>query len=192
MWAPLYQVFFLVFILFGYSIIEFLLQYHFHPKTTNKDNFLITRDYLLAFACGILELLIESIWFPIKNSPHNPLFIIGLIMIFVGLFVRFSAILHAGKSFDHRIQYVKDPEHKLITDGIYKYIRHPGYFGFLVFAVGTQVYYSNPICIIGFYIVLFKFFKNRIEDEEAALCRMFPGEYQQYRAKTKTWIPGIY
>ena len=186
--AVFLQILFLIVVLFLYSVAEYLLQKHFHPETTNRDNFLITKDYVLAFSFGILELIIESIWFPIKNTPTNPFFIIGLVMIFVGLTMRFSAILHAGKSFDHRIQYRKKADHKLITDGIYKYVRHPSYLGFLIFAVGTQVFYSNPISIVGFYIVLYKFFKARIEEEERALCRIFPGDYEKYRAKTRTWM----
>ena len=184
----LIQIIVLVVILALYSVTEYLIQKHFHPKTTNRSNFLITPEYLFAFSLGIIELIIESIWFPIKNSPKNPLFTIGLIMIAIGLTIRFSAILHAGKNFNHTIQFRRTSDHVLVTDGIYKYIRHPSYLGFLIFAVGTQVFYSNPICIIGFYVKLYTWFKARIRVEEDALCRMFPGEYQQYRAKTRTWM----
>ena len=184
----IFQIIFLITVLTLYSIAEYFLQKHFHPESTNRNNFLITKGYLLAFTCGIIELIIESIWFPIKNTPKNPFFIIGLIMIVIGLTIRFSAILHAGTSFNHRIQYRPSRDHKLITDGIYKYIRHPSYFGFLVFACGTQIFYSNPICVVGFYIVLYRFFKNRIIEEEKALCNIFPGDYQRYRSKTPTWM----
>ena len=184
----IFQIIFLIIILALYSVTEYLIQKHFHPDTTNRDNFLITKEYLFAFSLGIIELVIESIWFPIKNSPSNPLFFIGLIMIAIGLTIRFSAILHAGKSFNHTIQFSRSSDHKLITDGIYKYIRHPSYLGFLIFAVGTQVFFSNPICIIGFYVKLYTWFRDRIYVEETALCRMFPGEYQKYRDKTPTWM----
>ena len=186
--AIIFQIIFLILLLTLYSVAEYLIQKHFHPDTTDRSSFLITRDYLIAFSAGIVELIIESIWFPIKNDALNILIYVGLFMMISGLVIRFSAILHAGKSFNHKIQFTKTEDHKLITDGIYKYIRHPSYLGFLVFAVGTQVFYSNPICIVGFYIKLYKFFKDRIKCEENALCRMFPGEYNEYRKKTPTWM----
>ncbi len=35
-----------------------------------------------------------------------------------------------------------------------RYIRHPGYLGWLVWAVGTQILLANPICTIAFAVVV--------------------------------------
>lgn len=184
----LFQIIFLIVVLTFYSILEYALQKHFHPKTTDKSSFLITTDYVIAFSIGIIELVIESHWFPFKNSYKNPFLYIGLVMIAVGLIIRFAAIVHAGSNFNHRIQFKKTDDHKLVTDGIYRYIRHPSYLGFLIFACGTQVFFSNPISTLGFYIKLYSWFDARIQIEERALCGMFPGAYEAYRAKTRTWM----
>lgn len=177
----------LIVILTAYSIAEYLLQKHFHPDTTDRSSFLITPEYAIAFGSGIVEFLIERYFFPYKSSNSNIFIYIGFVCIVVGLTIRFSAILHAGKSFTHRIAFSKKPEHKLVTDGIYRYIRHPSYLGFLIFAVGSQVYLTNPICVIGFYIKLYSFFSQRIRIEEEYLIKMFP-DYVDYRAKTPTWM----
>ncbi|KIH50792.1 isoprenylcysteine carboxyl methyltransferase family protein [Ancylostoma duodenale] len=38
-------------------------------------------------------------------------------------------MLHAGSGFTHRLALSKRPDHRLVTTGIYAYLRHPGYTG---------------------------------------------------------------
>ncbi|KAK8881590.1 hypothetical protein M9Y10_004334 [Tritrichomonas musculus] len=186
-----FQLLSLIFILIFYSVAEYLIQKHFHPKTTKFSSFLLTRDYLIAYTIGFTEYLIERYFFPSKSDPHSIIIYIGLLMEFIGLYIRFSAILHAGKSFNHIIQTNKSPEHKLVTDGIYKYFRHPSYFGFFLFAVGTQVMLKNIFSVIGFIVVLWRFFDSRIRFEEQTLINMFGKDYIEYKKRTPTWIPFI-
>ena len=180
----------LFFLLIYYHVAEYVIHRMHHPKDTTTGSFLITPEYLLAFSIGILEYFIERYFYPWKESLDF-VFWFGVVCVAVGLYIRFAAILTAGKSFTHIVQYTKRKDHKLITTGIYKYVRHPGYLGFFIFAVGTQIALKNPITICGFVAVLWRFFSDRIEDEEEALCRMFPNEYDEYRKKTPTYIPFI-
>lgn len=178
-------------VLVCYHVAEYLLAKHFHPKETKLSSFLITQEYLLAFSIGLNEYFIERMVWPIFKTDSSSIILwLGVSMIAVGLFIRFSAILTAGKSFNHVIQ---DDSHgnKLITHGVYKYIRHPGYFGFYVFAIGTQLMLKNIISTVGFIIVLWHFFSDRIYYEEMTLVRMYGNDYVQYRDKTPTWIPFV-
>ena len=176
-------------LLFFYHIAEYVIHKKHHPDDTDAGSFLITPEYLLAFSVGLVEYFIEAYFFPMKMNL-DALFWFGVLCVFVGLFIRFAAILTAGQSFTHQIQYEKRERHKLITNGIYKYVRHPGYLGFFIFAVGTQVALKNPITVVMFCIVLWRFFSERIKDEERALVRMFP-DYDEYRKHTPTYIPFI-
>jgi len=46
---------------------------------------------------------------------------------------------------------------------VYKrYLRHPSYTGFFYWGIGTQLLLMNPISLIGYAVVLFRFFKERI------------------------------
>jgi protein-S-isoprenylcysteine O-methyltransferase len=78
-----------------------------------------------------------------------------------------------------------------VTYGVYRYIRHPGYFGFFVFALGTQTMLQNPVTIVVFAVVLWRFFSERIRAEERGLISMFGREYELYRDRTPTWLPFI-
>ena len=91
----------------------------------------------------------------------------------MGQLARSLAMWHAKSNFTHKIAYYKRQDHVLITTGIFAYIRHPSYFGFFWWAVGTQLLLCNPICILGFLFVLHRFFKDRIEEEELLLIRFF-------------------
>jgi len=72
-----------------------------------------------------------------------------------------------------------------------RYLRHPSYTGFFYWGIGTQLLLMNPVSVIGYAIVLFRFFKSRIEYEEKFLIDFFGNEYIEYRKTSKVYIPGI-
>lgn len=45
------------------------------------------------------------------------------------------------------------------------FARHPSYLGFFYWALGTQIMLANPVSIVVFAVVLWRFFKYRIERE---------------------------
>ena len=187
-WIQLLSLFF---ILFFYHVAEYLIQKKNNPETTDYSSFLITYQYLAAYSLGVIEFLIECYFFPNKSALDSIIVWFGAFLVFVGLFIRFSAIIHGGRAFTHAIQTYRRNGHVLVQDGIYKYIRHPGYLGFFIFAVGTQIFLKNPISIIVFIIVLWKFFADRIPHEEYYLIKMFGDQYKEYRDRTPTYLPFI-
>ena len=50
---------------------------------------------------------------------------------------------------------------------------------------------GNTWCLVGFAIVLWRFFRFRIEKEEGFLVGFFGKEYVAYRARTAVGIPFI-
>ncbi len=68
----------------------------------------------------------------------------------------------AGTNFNHNIQVKKSKEHELVTDGIYAYLRHPSYFGFFWWGLGTQVVMGNVVSLAAYAGVLWVFFSRRI------------------------------
>jgi protein-S-isoprenylcysteine O-methyltransferase len=181
----------LLVILFFYHVSEYFIHKRLHPDKTDLTSFLITPEYLAAFSLGYIEYAIERYFLPFKSNSHSPFIWIGVFAIVVGLYLRFAAILTAGKAFTHLVEFEARDDHKLVTNGVYRYIRHPGYFGFFVFALGTQTMLQNPLTIVVFAVVLWRFFSRRIWREERALIEMFGQDYQTYRARTPTWIPFI-
>ena len=90
-------------------------------------------------------------------------------MLVVGQATRTLAMVQAGSNFNHFVQVRKKQGHELVTDGIYAWLRHPSYFGFWWWGLGTQMVLGNGICFVGYTVVLWGFFKRRIESEYWAL-----------------------
>lgn len=90
-------------------------------------------------------------------------------MVGLGQGTRTAAMVHAGSNFSHLVQSRKKAGHVLVTGGVYGWLRHPSYFGFFWWGLGTQVVLGNAVCLVGYAIVLWKFFESRIKSEMVLL-----------------------
>jgi len=147
----------------------------------------------MARNAAFLEFVIEHLLFPDMKSGSLVFWfsILCFIISFVGQVIRSLAMFTAAKSFTHLVVYEKAEDHVLVDYGIYKYIRHPSYFGWYMWAVFMQLGMLNPVCTVVYIVVIYRFFANRIPDEEAALLSFFGKAYKEYRDKTPTYLPGI-
>jgi protein-S-isoprenylcysteine O-methyltransferase len=148
-------------------------------------------EFTRAIVASFVEYFVEWLFFP--GLKGTWIMWLGMAITAAGQTLRTIAQFHARHNFTHKVQEAKREEHALVTDGPYQYIRHPGYLGWFWWAVGTQVLLFNPICIFGYAYAAWRFFKLRIEHEEAALSSptMFGDKYKEYRAKTPTYLPLI-
>lgn len=115
--------------------------------------------------------------------------LVGLFLVAAGQAVRTAAMAQCGASFNHVVQWQRDPRHRLVTTGIYGRLRHPAYFGFFWWAVGTQLALGNVVCLVAYLATLLPFFAKRIRREEEHLVRFFGDEYETYRKSVGTGIP---
>lgn len=100
-------------------------------------------------------------------------------------------MVKAGQSFNHIVQQKRGDTHVLVTDGIYALFRHPSYFGFFWWALGTQMVMGNAVCFWLYAGVLWRFFSGRVKVEEEYLVQFFGDGYREYRRRVGTKIPGI-
>ena len=76
-----------------------------------------------------------------------------------------------------------------MTHGVYSHFRHPAYTGWFYWCIGTQILLANPICLVAYTIVTFRFFLERIPHEERLLEHFFGDEYRMYRERSWLGIP---
>ena len=83
-------------------------------------------------------------------------------------------------------------DHKLVTTGVYRHLRHPMYTAFWLMAAAQALLLPNwlagPAGLVGFGFLFF----SRIGPEERLMEVAFGEEYRAYRARTKRIIPWIY
>jgi len=116
---------------------------------------------------------------------------LGLMIAILGQCLRSKAMHDAGKNFTHQVASECLPSHTLVTHGVYSWMRHPSYTGFLLLALGMQLLLSNVLCFCGYSFVLCKFFRERIVEEEESLSQFFGKDYETYRKATWSGFPRI-
>src|SRR6516162_10334066 len=83
------------------------------------------------------------------------------------------------------------PEHSLVTSGIYGVIRHPSYLGLLINSLGWSLSFRSGVGVL-LTAVLIPPLLVRIRAEEKLLRVQFGDEYDAYTAQTSRLIPRIY
>lgn len=80
---------------------------------------------------------------------------------------------------------------QLMTDGPYRFVRHPRYASFLLIGLGTPLAFAS---ILGwpFLLVLLIAIRHRIEREEPHLRKLFGPAYDAYASRTARLLPGVY
>ncbi|KAL0246342.1 hypothetical protein GEMRC1_007554 [Eukaryota sp. GEM-RC1] len=177
-------------IVFFFHISEFILSYIYHPKSTSWSSFLLSKPYLLAMTLALSEYSLYNYFSIPKDSFFFSLIsTFGFTVVVVSDFIRKLSIITAGRSFSHQIATKKSTEHTLITSGIYSFSRHPSYFGWFYWSIGTQILLANPLSFVVFCIASWKFFADRIPYEERFLIHIFGQRYIDYKHRVPTRIP---
>ncbi|XP_054654366.1 protein-S-isoprenylcysteine O-methyltransferase [Dunckerocampus dactyliophorus] len=175
---------------FHYS--EYLVTAIINPRSLSLDSFLLNHsvEYSLAAVSSWLEFTVEMLTFP-ELKKLNWLSVMGLLMVLCGDGLRKAAMLTAGSNFNHIVQNEKAFSHVLVTSGVYAFFRHPSYVGWFYWSIGTQVMLCNPICTLGYTIASWRFFRERIEEEEISLINFFAEDYVEYKKRVPTGLPFI-
>jgi protein-S-isoprenylcysteine O-methyltransferase len=182
-------------ILCAFHELEYLLTAAYRPDTLSFDNFLLNHSSAYHVAVAICWLEFWTEWL-LCSQPvwKRPGFVsaLGLGMTVGALSVRVLAMRTAASNFSHTIETSKRDDHRLVKHGVYRYLRHPAYFGFFWFSVGTQVLLLNPLSCAVYTYASWRFFAERIPLEERLLEDFFPDEeYARYRKRTIIGIPFI-
>jgi len=165
---------------------EYIWCANFHPSSLTFDSFLLNNSipYLFCMIAAVLEHMSEvRLCFMVQCC--------GAVLSIIGFTIRTMALWSAGHNFTHQLATYKTEDHHLLTCGIYSFMRHPGYAGWLAWVVGGQLLLGNPVCSIYFAIISWMFFSERINAEDATLLEFFGSEFEIYRRRTHSGIPGI-
>lgn len=107
------------------------------------------------------------------------LFLIG------GTYLCLLAVTSLGRSLS-----IMPEARKLVTDGLYRVVRHPLYLAELIANVGVFLQYRSWLAAAILIAVTF-FLLRRMAWEERILTEAFP-EYATYRQRTRRLVPGVY
>jgi protein-S-isoprenylcysteine O-methyltransferase Ste14 len=83
------------------------------------------------------------------------------------------------------------PEHRLVSSGPYRVIRHPGYLCNILCLAGIGLAMSSLLGL-GVSLAVIPLILARIRQEESMLLAEFGDAYRQYQSRTRRFIPGLF
>lgn len=114
---------------------------------------------------------------------------LGVVLYTIGGVLRIAPVFILGRRFSGLVAI--QPEHRLVTSGLYGTIRHPSYLGLFVLSLGWALAFRSGVgvilAVLNLVVVL-----ARIESEERLLGETFGAEYDAYRTRTWRLLPYIY
>jgi protein-S-isoprenylcysteine O-methyltransferase Ste14 len=115
---------------------------------------------------------------------------IGLIITAIGGFVRVATVFELGHRFSMFV--ALQPDHRLKTDGSYRFVRHPSYLGMLLAMAGWSLVFRSAIGLL-LTAAMCVPIVARIHAEEDFLLREFAEQYRAYQQRTR-WrlLPFVY
>lgn len=114
---------------------------------------------------------------------------LGVGLSIVGGALRIAPVFALGERFSGLVAI--QPNHELVTDGLYSRIRNPSYLGLLIGALGWALAFRSLIGVLLTALMIVPLVA-RIRAEEALLGERFGETYAAYRARTWRLVPWIY
>ena len=115
---------------------------------------------------------------------------LGLVLAIAAFAMFFATHRALGRNWSVSLDVRQD--HRLITEGVYRHVRHPMYTAFWLWAVAQALLLPNWVAglsgLLGFGILYFL----RVGQEEQLMLETFGDDYRAYMARTKRLIPGLY
>ena len=115
---------------------------------------------------------------------------VGVIVMWVGLAIRVWAIAVLGSAFRTTVEV--DPGQRVVSNGPYRWVRHPSYTGLLVIVCGFGLAKGNWLALAVCVVVPLPALLRRIQVEEAELNRVLGDPYRIYQTRTRRLIPGVW
>ncbi len=82
--------------------------------------------------------------------------------------------------------------HALVSDGVYRYVRHPMYTSIFLMALAQLLLLANWVAAPALLVAFTFMFSSRLGTEEKMMLDRFGADYEAYRLRTKRLLPGIW
>jgi protein-S-isoprenylcysteine O-methyltransferase Ste14 len=117
-------------------------------------------------------------------------FAIGEIVVVAGVALRIWAILTLDRLFTFAVGIADD--HRVMREGPYRLVRHPGYAGALLALAGIGIALANWVSVLILLAVPVAVLTVRIGVEEEALTAALGEEYRCYARQTARLVPRVW
>jgi len=123
-----------------------------------------------------------------KSEPIS--FACGVACIVIGLGYFHRSHVDLGTNWSITLE-VRE-SHQLITQGVYRRVRHPMYAALLLYSLGNLLVVPNWIAGGSYGVPMLLLFVLRVGPEEALMRERFGAEYDAYCARSQRLVPCVW
>jgi protein-S-isoprenylcysteine O-methyltransferase Ste14 len=172
-------------------IAQIIIRYPYINKAKSNQTDRQEQLLLLLLTIGGLVLPVIYIftnWLAFADY-NAPLWVIimGIVVMVIGLWLFWRAHSDLGSNWSSTLEIHED--HTLITQGIYRRIRHPMYSASWLMMTAQALLLSNWLAGLGGLVAFACMYFLRVQKEEAMMLEQFGEQYQQYMTQTGRVIP---
>ena len=191
---------FLAKLVWGFGVLGwFVIRYPHQRRSARTAKVKISdrpREFLLMAisTCGLFIVPMAYVvggWPRFASYPFNPYqAALGVAVFVFALWLFHRTHKDLGRQWSVTLELRE--QHRLITEGVYRHVRHPMYSAFWLWAIAQALLLPNYVAglagIVGFGTLFFA----RVGREEAMMLETFGEQYRAYMARTKRVIPRVY
>jgi protein-S-isoprenylcysteine O-methyltransferase Ste14 len=115
---------------------------------------------------------------------------LGGLLCVAGLTLRYVSRKTLGRFFTLGV--IKQEGHTVVEDGPYRYVRHPGYFGFAMFYLGLPLLVGNWLGLAVLSLPALVALIVLVGVEDKTLADQLGEPYRAYQQRTRRFFPGIW
>jgi protein-S-isoprenylcysteine O-methyltransferase Ste14 len=144
---------------------------------------------MIGYFVPLIWIFSPSFWFaeyPLRLAP----LVAGILCLIVGLWLFYRSHADLGTNWSVTLQLRQ--QHRLITHGVYRRVRHPMYVAIFLYSLGQALVVPNWVAGPSYLITFAILFALRFRAEERMMLEEFGDEYASYMTKTKRLVPGLW
>jgi len=161
-----------------------------HAKAVDKSSL---GDRLLILLVGLGQVVLPCIVvtqpllaFAARPQP-DACTMAGTVVMLAGLRLFWRSHADLGQNWSVTLELNAD--HRLVTEGLYREVRHPMYASFLVLGAGQALLVANWIAGLSGLAAVALLMAVRLPREEAMMIEQFGDEYRDYRRRVGAVLP---
>jgi protein-S-isoprenylcysteine O-methyltransferase Ste14 len=140
-------------------------------------------------ATGLVLYLYSPLWWTWTSIPLGEwIQWLGIVMALVTISFLIWVHRHLDKQWSIALELRE--EHKLITTGPYRFVRHPMYLGIFIYTMGLMMISLDLLVILFFAFTIWVNYR-RIPREEQMLIQEFGDEYLEYIKRSGRLLPQL-
>jgi protein-S-isoprenylcysteine O-methyltransferase Ste14 len=136
----------------------------------------------------VLYLFTPLLWFADYRLPSFVPWC-GVVLMPVALWLFWRSHVDLGTNWSATLEVRK--AHRVVTHGVYRYIRHPMYAAILLWGLAQAMLLPNWLAGWSAFVPFTVLYLVRTPREEQMMCSIFGDEYREYMRKTGRLLPRL-